>query len=117
MFYLPWGALGKEIISFGGSCVIRLRLGGMFRSSPLKLPACTQLIAGDTDLSWNAGLNQLAELGNRGWLDTNKNGVQDNSEAGNKVSQSRCLMPIAMRHAYRSSPTPMATIFWECKYP
>ncbi|MDP3332548.1 MAG: SdrD B-like domain-containing protein [Methylococcaceae bacterium] len=27
-------------------------------------------------------MNQLAELGNRGWLDTNKNGVQDNSEAG-----------------------------------
>jgi len=42
----------------------------------------TQLTAGETDLTWDAGLYQLAELGNRVWLDTNKNGVQDSGEAG-----------------------------------
>jgi len=42
----------------------------------------TQLTAGETDLTWDAGLYQLAELGNRVWLDTNKNGVQDSGETG-----------------------------------
>ena len=44
----------------------------------------TTLTAGESDLSWDAGLYQKASLGDRVWLDTNKNGVQDAGEAGVK---------------------------------
>jgi len=40
------------------------------------------LAAGQTDLTADAGLYKLAQLGDRVWLDTNKNGVQDSGEAG-----------------------------------
>jgi uncharacterized surface anchored protein len=42
----------------------------------------TTLSAGETDLTWDAGLYQKASLGDKVWLDTNKNGVQDTGEAG-----------------------------------
>ncbi|MBP7627364.1 MAG: carboxypeptidase regulatory-like domain-containing protein, partial [Zoogloea sp.] len=42
----------------------------------------TTLSAGETDRSWDAGLYQKASIGDRVWLDTNKNGVQDSGEAG-----------------------------------
>ncbi|WP_374241629.1 SdrD B-like domain-containing protein, partial [Zoogloea sp.] len=42
----------------------------------------TTLSAGETDRSWDAGLYQKASLGDRVWLDANKNGVQDSGEAG-----------------------------------
>ena len=42
----------------------------------------TTLSAGETDLTWDAGLYQKAALGDKVWLDTNKNGVQDAGEAG-----------------------------------
>ena len=42
----------------------------------------TTLSAGETDLSWDAGLYQKASIGDRVWLDANKNGVQDTGEAG-----------------------------------
>ena len=38
--------------------------------------------AGETDLTWDAGLYQKASIGDRVWLDANKNGVQDSGEAG-----------------------------------
>jgi hypothetical protein len=42
----------------------------------------TTLSAGETDRSWDAGLYQKASIGDRVWLDANKNGVQDSGEAG-----------------------------------
>lgn len=42
----------------------------------------TTLVAGENDLSWDAGLIQLASLGDKVWGDTNGNGVQDAGEAG-----------------------------------
>ncbi|MDD2669535.1 SdrD B-like domain-containing protein, partial [Zoogloea sp.] len=42
----------------------------------------TTLSAGETDLTWDAGLYQKASIGDKVWLDTNKNGVQDTGEAG-----------------------------------
>ncbi|MBL8429172.1 MAG: carboxypeptidase regulatory-like domain-containing protein [Dechloromonas sp.] len=42
----------------------------------------TTLSAGENDLSWDAGLYKKASLGDRVWLDANKNGVQDSGEAG-----------------------------------
>jgi uncharacterized surface anchored protein len=42
----------------------------------------TTLSAGETDPTWDAGLYQKAALGDKVWLDTNKNGVQDTGEAG-----------------------------------
>ncbi len=40
------------------------------------------LTEGETNLTADAGLYKLAELGDRVWLDANKNGVQDAGEAG-----------------------------------
>lgn len=40
------------------------------------------LAPGQTNLSLDAGLYRTAELGNRVWFDTNKNGLQDGGEAG-----------------------------------
>ncbi|HXG46566.1 MAG TPA: SdrD B-like domain-containing protein, partial [Methylomirabilota bacterium] len=44
--------------------------------------ACTALAPGETDLTWDAGLYQLAAIGDRVWLDGNVNGVQDAGEPG-----------------------------------
>ncbi len=40
------------------------------------------LLSGQNDLTWDAGLVQLASLGDRVWFDANRNGVQDAGEAG-----------------------------------
>ncbi|WP_322510765.1 SdrD B-like domain-containing protein, partial [Chloroflexus sp.] len=40
------------------------------------------LVAGQTDLTWDAGLYQLVNLGNRVWNDVNNNGLLDGGEAG-----------------------------------
>lgn len=40
------------------------------------------LLSGQDDLTWDAGLVQLASLGDRVWLDVNRNGIQDADEAG-----------------------------------
>jgi hypothetical protein len=42
----------------------------------------TTLTAGENDLTWDAGVYQLASLGDRVWEDTNENGVQDSGEQG-----------------------------------
>ncbi|MFO0947737.1 MAG: SdrD B-like domain-containing protein [Planctomycetota bacterium] len=42
----------------------------------------TNLVAGENDLSWDAGLYELASLGDYVWYDTNANGIQDGTEAG-----------------------------------
>ena len=42
----------------------------------------TTLVAGENDLTWDAGIFQLASIGNFVWDDLNLNGVQDNGEAG-----------------------------------
>ena len=42
----------------------------------------TTLSAGENDLSWDAGLYKTASIGDRVWLDANKNGVQDAGESG-----------------------------------
>jgi hypothetical protein len=45
--------------------------------------ACTTLVAGENDLSWDAGIYPLpASIGDRVWFDDNKNGIQDAGEAG-----------------------------------
>ncbi|MBL8120502.1 MAG: hypothetical protein JNJ78_23460, partial [Anaerolineae bacterium] len=44
--------------------------------------ATTTLIPGENDTSWDAGIMQVASLGDRVWNDTNDNGVQDGGETG-----------------------------------
>ena len=47
-------------------------------SLPIGITAVTYLSAGETDLTWDAGLwGPLAGLGNYVWYDRNKNGLQD----------------------------------------
>jgi choice-of-anchor A domain-containing protein/uncharacterized repeat protein (TIGR01451 family) len=44
---------------------------------------CTTLEPAENDLSWDAGLvEKKATLGDRVWMDLNKNGIQDNGEPG-----------------------------------
>ncbi len=47
---------------------------------------CTTLVANETDLSWDAGMYipvpQIASIGDYVWFDTNKDGIQDGTEAG-----------------------------------
>ncbi len=44
---------------------------------------CTDLTAGETDLTWDAGIYlATASLGDYVWLDENKNGIQESSEQG-----------------------------------
>ncbi|PIE73557.1 MAG: hypothetical protein CSA19_01875, partial [Deltaproteobacteria bacterium] len=45
------------------------------------LTISTVLDAGENDLSWDAGIVQLASVGDYVWLDTNENGVQDAGES------------------------------------
>lgn len=40
------------------------------------------LLSGQNDRTWDAGLVRLASLGDRVWLDANRNGVQDAGEVG-----------------------------------
>lgn len=42
----------------------------------------TTLAWGETDLTWDAGIVQLGSLGDRVWLDTNRDGIQDPGEDG-----------------------------------
>jgi LPXTG-site transpeptidase (sortase) family protein len=42
----------------------------------------TTLVAGENDLSWDAGMHQLASLGDFVWNDLNANGIQDAGETG-----------------------------------
>ena len=42
--------------------------------------ATTTLSSGEIDNTWDAGLYQLATLGDRVWIDTNGNGIQDVGE-------------------------------------
>ncbi|NCC32665.1 MAG: hypothetical protein EOM24_11695, partial [Chloroflexia bacterium] len=44
--------------------------------------ASTELTSGQEDLDWDAGLVQLASLGDRVWHDINANGIQDGDEIG-----------------------------------
>jgi choice-of-anchor A domain-containing protein/uncharacterized repeat protein (TIGR01451 family)/TQXA domain-containing protein len=44
---------------------------------------CTTLDAGENDMTWDAGIyEQVASIGDKVWEDTNKNGIQDNTENG-----------------------------------
>ncbi|MEO8606576.1 MAG: SdrD B-like domain-containing protein [Chloroflexota bacterium] len=40
------------------------------------------LAMGENDMSWDAGLVQVASIGDRVWIDSNNNGVQDGGEVG-----------------------------------
>ena len=42
----------------------------------------TTLVSGENDLTWDAGLHQLASLGDFVWNDLNANGNQDGTEVG-----------------------------------
>ncbi|MBL8397909.1 MAG: carboxypeptidase regulatory-like domain-containing protein, partial [Candidatus Accumulibacter sp.] len=42
----------------------------------------TTLSAGENDLTWDAGFYRKAEIGDRVWLDSNSNGIQDTGETG-----------------------------------
>ncbi len=44
--------------------------------------ATTVLISGENDLTWDAGLYQLASVGDFVWDDLNKDGIQDAGESG-----------------------------------
>jgi hypothetical protein len=44
--------------------------------------ATTTLVAGEHDLSWDAGLYRKASIGDKVWEDMNHNGVQDTNEPG-----------------------------------
>jgi protocatechuate 3,4-dioxygenase beta subunit len=46
------------------------------------LTIVTTLESGENDLSWDAGLVQLASLGDRLWIDSNGNGQQDDGATG-----------------------------------
>ena len=46
------------------------------------LTVTTTLLSGENDLSWDAGLVQLASIGDRAWNDTDADGVQDVGETG-----------------------------------
>ncbi len=50
----------------------------------------TTLAAGENDLDWDAGLVQVASIGDRVWIDLNNNGVQD-GEAGYSGATVRLL--------------------------
>jgi len=51
--------------------------------------ATTNLISGENDLTWDAGMFQLASIGNFVWEDQNRNGIQDSAEPGiNEVTVS-----------------------------
>ncbi len=43
------------------------------------------LISGQTDITWDMGVYQDASLGNKVWIDTNGNGVQDTNEDCNNL--------------------------------
>ena len=42
----------------------------------------TNLVSGENDLTWDAGLYQTASIGDKVFLDANANGIQDAGEAG-----------------------------------
>ncbi|MCP4127395.1 MAG: hypothetical protein GY753_10070, partial [Gammaproteobacteria bacterium] len=42
----------------------------------------TELISGENDLTWDAGVNQAAAIGNYVWRDTDGDGIQDTEESG-----------------------------------
>jgi uncharacterized surface anchored protein len=42
----------------------------------------TTLVAGENDLSWDAGLYQKASIGDKVWADCDNDGIQDAGEAG-----------------------------------
>src|SRR5690606_15339651 len=42
----------------------------------------TTLSPGEDDLTWDAGLVEVASIGDRVWIDLNDNGIQDNDEVG-----------------------------------
>ena len=44
--------------------------------------AVMNLAAGEHDMTWDAGLMPLADIGDRVWIDENKNGAQDAGEPG-----------------------------------
>ena len=44
--------------------------------------AVTTLDPGETDTTWDAGIFELASIGDRAWYDTDMDGVQDAGEAG-----------------------------------
>jgi len=44
----------------------------------------TELVSGEDDRSWDMGLVEYASIGDRVWLDSNANGVQDSNEIGVK---------------------------------
>ncbi|MBN1177984.1 MAG: VCBS repeat-containing protein [Anaerolineae bacterium] len=44
--------------------------------------ATTTLVPGENDTTWDTGLYQRASIGNRTWIDTNGNGLQDSGESG-----------------------------------
>ena len=42
----------------------------------------TTLVAGENDLSWDAGIYRKATVGDKVWVDANHNSIQDSGEAG-----------------------------------
>ncbi len=46
------------------------------------ITALTNLVAGENDLSWDAGLYKKASIGDKVWEDTNHNWIQDGNDPG-----------------------------------
>ena len=47
-----------------------------------KKAVATILSSGESDTSWDMGLYEPASIGNKVWLDSNANGIQENNESG-----------------------------------
>ena len=58
----------------------------------------TNLASGENDPTWDAGIYQLAALGDRVWLDIDGDGVQDAGEPGVQG------VPVVLYHAQRGIP-------------
>jgi len=81
------GAYAVQVVAPSGYTVTGKDLGGNNATDsdidPLTGKSVTTTInAGEVDLSWDAGLYQKASIGDKVWLDGNKNGIQDAGEAG-----------------------------------
>jgi len=68
--------------------ITRVNEGDDLRDSDVnpvsKRTISTQLVSGENDPSWDMGIYAPASIGDKVWLDTNANGVQDSNESGVK---------------------------------
>ena len=85
---LPVGNYSVQVVAPSGYYVTRQNQGGNDAiDSDIDASgktASTNLTAGENDLSWDAGLYRKACIGDKVWVDSNCNGIQDNGESAVK---------------------------------